>query len=83
MNALPSCRLGDGNIALMRAPGKRTTPGDYGLYTASVRVEKMPWVPQLKACMSYGRTKCGDATETATLVVGGPYRLRTPRPVTV
>ncbi len=50
----------------------------------SVRVVPLPWVPELKGCMSYDNVACSGITRPmSALVPRGAYHLRSTRPVTV
>jgi hypothetical protein len=63
--------------------GQLPTPITFTVPPASVQVQTLPWVPDLKMCSSFGQLECGMTTTPAALVAQGAYRLRSTRPVTV
>ena len=63
--------------------GALDSPFLFEVAPASVQVQTLPWVPSLKACMSYGQIECGYVDAPAALAIRGAYHLRSTRPVTV
>lgn len=63
--------------------GALASPLTFTVQPNMVQVQKLPWVVDLKACMSNGQLECGATTAQAALVRKGAYRLRSTRPVTV
>lgn len=65
--------------------GALTAPRTLTVAPGDVAVERLPWVPQLKACNNEpgGQIECGSPQNLSALVAGGAYHLRSDRPVTV
>jgi len=64
--------------------GGLTAPRRFEVAPGEVHVEPLPWVPELKGCMSYDTIECSGIQRPASaLAARGAYRLRADRPVTV
>ena len=65
--------------------GALDKPRIFEVAPRSVGIQKLPWVPLLKACMNQStspfKTDCGSIEQPAALVKSGAYRLRSTRPV--